>query len=88
MYKDWLEAIASNRDLKWLDLRVLLVLLANVQGTKVEISQAEIARKLGMENSHVSNCIKKLVENGIIQKKYIAGKFIGYKFLISESNQV
>ena len=49
MYKDWLEAIASNRDLKWLDLRVLLVLLANVQGTNVEISQAAIARKLDME---------------------------------------
>ncbi len=84
MYKDWLEKIASNRDLKWLDLRVLLILLANVRGTNVEISQAEIARKLGMENSHVSNCIKKLVENGIIQKKYIAGKLIGYKFLIEE----
>ncbi len=84
MYKDWLETIASNRDLKWLDLRVLLVLLANVQGTNVEISLAAIARKLGMENSHVSNCIKKLVENGIIEKKYIAGKLIGYKFLIEE----
>ncbi len=84
MYKDWLEKIAENRELKWLDLRVLLMLLANIQGATAEISQAAIARKLGMESSHVSNCIKKLVENGIIQKKYIAGKLIGYKFLIEE----
>ncbi len=84
MYKDWLENIASNRNLKWLDLRVLLMLLANVQGTNVEISQATIARKLGMESSHVSSSIKKLVENGIIKKKYIAGKLVGYRFLIEE----
>ncbi|MGK7896264.1 MAG: winged helix-turn-helix transcriptional regulator [Xenococcus sp. (in: cyanobacteria)] len=88
MYKDWLEAIASNRELKWLDLRVLLILLANVQGTNVEISQSKIARKLGMESSHVSSSIKKLVENGIIKKKYIADKLVGYRFLISESEQV
>jgi len=84
MYKDWFEKIASNRELKWLDLRVLLILLANVQGKNVEISQAKIARKLDMESSHVSSSIKKLVENGIIKKKYIADKLVGYRFLIEE----
>ncbi|VEP12888.1 hypothetical protein H1P_1700003 [Hyella patelloides LEGE 07179] len=84
MYKDWLENIASNKDLKWLDLRVLLMLLANIQGATAEISQAAIARKLGMESPHVSSSIKKLVENGIIKKKYTAGKLVGYRFLIEE----
>ncbi len=88
MYKDWLENIASNRELKWLALRVLLMLLASIQGATAEISLAAIARKLGMESSHVSSSIKKLVENGIIKKKYTAGKLVGYRFLIEESEQV
>ena len=72
MYKDWLENIASNRDLKWLALRGLLMLLAFRPWDKPngEISLAAIARKLGRESSHVSSSIKKLVENGIIKKKY------------------
>ena len=88
MYKDWLENIASNRELKWLALRVLLMLLASIQGATAEISLAAIARKLGMESSHVSSSIKNLVENGIIKKKYTAGKLVGYRFLIEESEQV
>ena len=88
MYKDWFEKIASNRELKWLDLRVLLMLLANIQGGTAEISQAEIARRLNLESSHVSNCIKKLVEFGIIRKKYTAGKLVGYRFLIDDLEQV
>ena len=84
MYQDWLESIASNRDLKWIDLRVLLVLLANIQGSTVEISQASIAQKLGIESSHVSRSIKKLIENRIIDKKLIAGKLVGYCFLIED----
>lgn len=82
--KDWLEAIAVNRELKWNDLRVLLVLLANIQGSTVEISQASIAQKLGVKASHVSRSIKKLDEHGIIDRKLVAGKLVGYRFLISE----
>lgn len=83
MYKDCLEAIASNRELKWTDLRVFLLLLANVkEGTTVEISQVEIARKLGVESSHVCQAIKKLSDNKIINKKYIAGKLIGYQLIL------
>ena len=84
MYKDWLEAIALNKELKWIDLRVLLVLLANIQDSNVEISQAEIARKLGVEASHVCRAIKKLIDNRIINKKHIAGKLVGYRFLIED----
>ncbi len=82
--KDWLEAIAVNKDLKWIDLRVLLVLLANVKDSSIEISQASIAQKLGVEASNVSRSIKKLKENQIVEPKLIAGKLVGYRFLIEE----
>ena len=83
MYKDCLESIASNRELKWTDLRVFLLLLANIkEETTVEISQVEIAKKLGVESSHVCQAIKKLSDNKIINKKYIAGKLIGYQLIL------
>ena len=85
--ENWLEAIAVNRDLKWTDLRVLLVLLANVKGSSVEISQSSIAQKLGVEASNVSRSIKKLEELEIIKKKLLAGKLIGYRFLIEETSK-
>ncbi len=88
MYKDWLESIASNKDLKWVDLRVFLTLLANIQGATAEISQTEIAQTIDVDSSNVSRSIRKLIENGIIRKKSVAGKLIGYRFLISEQNQV
>ena len=85
MYKDCLEAIASNRELKWTDLRVFLLLLAHIkEGTTVEISQVEMARKLGVESSHVCQAIRKLSENRIINKKYIAGKLVGYQLITKE----
>lgn len=80
--------IAINKDLKWIDLRVLLVLLANVKDSSVEISQAEVAHKLGVEASNISRSIKKLKENQIVEPKLIAGKLVGYRFLIDESKQV
>ena len=79
---------AVNRDFKWLDLRVLLVLLANVKDSSVEISQAEVAQKLGVEASNISRSIKKLKENQIVEPKLIGGKLVGYRFLIDESEQV
>ncbi len=88
MYKDWLESIASNKDLKWVDLRVFLTLLANIQGATAEISQTEIAQTIDVDSSNVSRSIRKLIENGIIRKKSVAGKLIGYRFLIEEQNQV
>ena len=88
MYKDWLELIAANRSLQGADFRVLLTLMANTQGATAEISQAEISKKVGIESSHVSRCIRKLIENGIIRKKHTAGKLVGYRFLIEESEEV
>lgn len=88
MYKAWLKSIAANRSLQGADFRVLLTLIASTQGATAEISQAEIARDLGIESCNVSRSIKKLIENGIIRKKHIAGKLIGYRFLIEESEQV
>lgn len=80
--ENWLEAIALNRDLKWTDLRVLLFLLANVKGSSVEISQSSVAQKLNVKPSNVSRSIRKLEEQGIIKKKLVAGKLVGYVFLI------
>lgn len=88
MYKDWLENIASNKNLQGADFRVLLTLMANTQFATAEISQTEISKKIGIESSHVSRCIRKLIENGIITKKHTAGKLVGYRFLISESEEV
>ena len=85
MYEKWLESIALNRELKWTDLRVLILLLANVkEGKTAEITQAEIAQKLGIETSNICRAIKKLNENKIINKKLIGGKLVGYKFLLEE----
>lgn len=80
--------IALNKDLKWIDLRVLLFLLANVKDLSVEISQAEVAQKLGIEASNISRSIKKLKENRIIEPKLIGEKLVGYRFLIDESEGV
>ena len=83
MYKDWLEAIAINRELKWTDLRVFIILLANIErDVTAEIAQAEIGAKLGIETSNVSRSIKKLTQVGAIEKKMQTGKLIGYKFTI------
>lgn len=43
MYKDWLEAHATNRELKWTDLRVFIILLANIERDyPAYLAQAEI----------------------------------------------
>ena len=88
MYKDWLLSIAANRSLQGADFRVLLTLMANTEVVTAEISQTEIAKILGIESCNVSRSIKKLIENGIIRKKLIAGKLVGYRFLIEESEEV
>ena len=85
--ENWLEAIALNKELKWTDLRVLLFLLANVKGSSVEILQSSVAQKLDIKPSNVSRSIRKLEEQGIIKKRLVAGKLIGYRFLIEETSK-
>lgn len=85
--ENWLEAIALNKELKWTDLRVLLFLLANVKGSSVEILQSSVAQKLDIKASNVSRSIRKLEEQGIIEKRLVAGKLIGYRFLIEETSK-
>jgi predicted transcriptional regulator len=64
---------------------VFLILLANITaGTTAEISQTEIARKLDTETSNISRSIRKLCELGIVEKRYLTGKLIGYKLLVEE----
>ncbi|MCC0179907.1 MarR family transcriptional regulator, partial [Waterburya agarophytonicola K14] len=49
-----------------------------------EISQIEIARKLNLTPANVSRSIKKLCELEIIEKRYLAGKLVGYRLLVEE----
>ncbi|MGK7934618.1 MAG: MarR family transcriptional regulator [Xenococcaceae cyanobacterium] len=65
---------------------MLLILLANAESEEVEIAQTEIAQKLDIKQSRVSRAIKRLTELRIINKKLIAGKLVGYKFLIEGKN--
>ena len=83
MYKDWLEAVVINRELKWTDLRVFIILLANIErDVTASITQAEIASKLGIKTSNVSRSISKLTLLGAIEKKMQTGKLVGYKFTV------
>lgn len=71
--------------MKWTELRVFLILLGNLAyGTTVEISQIEIARQLNLTPGNVSRSIGKLCELEIIEKRYLAGKLVGYKLLVEE----
>lgn len=88
MLKDWMRKIATHKHLRGEDYRVLLFLLSNADGSTVEISQIEIAQSLEFKQSRVSRAIKRLTELKIISKKFIAGKLVGYHFLIEEPNQV
>lgn len=87
MYTTWLQTIASNKDLSGVDFRVLLTLLANSEGLKAEIRQAEIAQKLNLRKSHVSRAIGNLCNKGIIEKKTVAGKLIGYRIAVTEDSK-
>ena len=85
MYSDWLEAIANNKDLRGEDFRVLLVLLANCDNSSAEISQSEIANKVGLKRTNVSRAIKRLFSKGIIIKEPNPGKLTRYRFLVEPS---
>lgn len=72
--------IAGDRDVTGEMLRVLLVLLAKVEvGSSTLITQAEIARILGMKRQNVSKAINRLVAKGIISKRIESGKILGYR---------
>ena len=88
MYRNWLETVASNKDLSGEDFRVLLTLLANAEGFSVEMPQTEIAQKLDLQTTHVSRSIKNLCSNGFIEKKKIGGKLVGYHFVVAKSNWI
>ena len=86
MLRDWIEKIASDKNLRGEDFRVFLILLANAKQEQVEIAQTEIAQKLNIKQPRVSRAIGRLTSLGIINKKLIAGKLVGYEFLIKGSN--
>ena len=88
MLKDWIRKAAQHKSLRGEDYRVLLLLLSNADGETVEISQAEISRSLEYKQPRVSRALSRLDEFKIIKKIFIAGKLVGYRFLIEEPNQV
>ena len=88
MFRDWFRKIAKDKSLRGEDYRVLLILLASAESSSVEIAQTEIAESLEIKRTRVSRAIKRLTSLGIISKKFIAGKLVGYRFLIEESEQV
>ena len=83
MIRNWLLKVASKKDLRGEDYRVLLVLLAKADSQEVQISQVEIARFLSIKRSQVSRAIKRLEALELIEKKTIAGKLVGYRFSIN-----
>ena len=84
MTSQWLEDIANNRELKGQDLRVLLVLIANIDYLNVDISQVEIGKKLKIKKQSVNKSIQKLQKLGLIEKRFLSGKLVGYTFTPKE----
>ena len=86
MLRNWLVKTACEKELRGEDYRVLLILLAKADTQSVEIAQSEIAETLEIKRSRVSRAIRRLVNLKIIEKKLIAGKLVGYRFLIEPTN--
>ena len=84
MTSQWLEDIANNLELKGQDLRVLLVLIANIDYLNVDISQVEIGKKLKIKKQSVNKSIQKLQKLGLIEKRFLSGKLVGYTFVPDE----
>ena len=83
MSSNWLDSVAADKDLSGEDFRVLLTLLASSEGSRAEISQTEIAQKLGISRSHVSRAIANLCRKGFISKKKVGGRLVGYSFAVT-----
>ncbi len=81
MLKDWLNALAHNRNLTGEDFRVMLFLMANVNYTVAEISQAEIARELELKPQNVSRAVKKLEANKVLVRAKKAGRVYAFRFI-------
>ena len=83
-FKNWLQKIACEKNLQGADYRVLFVLLAKAdsESKSIYIAQSEIAEILEIERSQVYRAIKRLAFMNVIEKKLIAGKLVGYRFLI------
>jgi predicted transcriptional regulator len=79
-YREWLEAIAANKDLRGEDLRVFLLLLANATHSSVALTQTEMASKLQVSKTRVSRAIKRLFLKGIITKNQFLRNPIVYRF--------
>lgn len=78
------QKIATNQELKKNDYRVLLYLLGSVEYENwLTLSQAKIANALEMKRSNVNASLKKLQEQGIIEKhgraNYRLSPQYGYK---------
>ena len=82
MIRNWLQKIACEKKLRGEDYRILLILLAKADNQEIQISQVEIAKSLFIKRSQVSRAIKRLEALELIEKKIIADKLVGYRFLI------
>ena len=85
MLKNWFKKAAVNKNLRGEDFRVLLFLISKADGETIAISQSQIARSLGFNQSRVSRAIKNLSSQKIIAKIIIADKLIGYRFLVEDN---
>lgn len=86
-YREWLEAIAANKDLRGEDFRVLLLLMANASYNRILISQSEIASKLQVSKSCVSRALNRLFTRGVITKSQFNTNTINYCFSSQKTNE-
>lgn len=78
-FQDSLEIIATDDDMTGQTLKVMLLLMANLEFENyISIKQVAIAQKLNIHKSEVSKAIRLLVEKGIILKVK-EGTTVGYK---------
>lgn len=81
---DWKEAVfalVKDREMTGEMFRVLLVLLAEGNGTAVVfLSQREIGEICGMRQQNVSRSLSTLMEKGIVRKELEGGR-IGYRIV-------
>lgn len=68
-------------DLKRIDLKVFLSLTSRVQyGEKIKVTQKELAEKLGVQRSRISESITKLQKLNILTKKRNQLNVLEYQF--------
>jgi predicted transcriptional regulator len=78
-FQDSLEIIAMDEDMTGQTLKVMLLLMGNLEFENyITIKQVAIAEKLKMQKTHVSRAMKQLVSKGIILKVK-EGTTTGYK---------